>query len=148
MFPGNAQAVRAQVEGTARRFGLTQMRLADRINNSRRALAVAEWAREQGKLNAFREAVTESYWRRDEDIENPDVLAKLAEEAGLPGAGAREAMDSPKYQDRVDALVAEGRAAGVRGTPTVFVGNVRVAGCQPYEAFAAAARQAGAKPRS
>jgi predicted DsbA family dithiol-disulfide isomerase len=148
MFPGSAQAVRAQVEGTARRFGLTQMRLGDRINNSRRALALAEWAREQGKLTAFREAVTEAYWQRFEDIEDPNVLAKLAEHAGLPGDGAREAMDAAKYQSRVDELAAEGRAAGVRGTPTVFVGTIRVAGCQPYEAFAEAAKRAGAKPRS
>jgi predicted DsbA family dithiol-disulfide isomerase len=148
MFPGNPQGVRAQVEGTARRFGLTQFRLGDRINNSRRALAVAEWAREQGKLTAFREAVTEAYWQRDEDIEDPNVLAKLAEHAGLPGDGAREAMDSPKYHDRVDALADEGRAKGVTGTPTVFIGNIRVGGCQPYEAFAHAARRAGAKPRS
>jgi predicted DsbA family dithiol-disulfide isomerase len=148
MFPGNAQAVRAQLEGTARRFGLPQFRQRERINNSRRALAVAEWARDQGKLHAFREAMTEAYWQREEDIEDPNVLAKVAEHAGLPGDGAREAMDAPKYQARVDELTAEGRTAGVRGTPTVFIGKTRVAGCQPYEAFAAAARQAGAKPRS
>lgn len=148
LFPGRSEAVQAQVNQTARRFGLPGLQIPARINNSRRALAVAEWAREQGKLLAFREAATEAYWHRGENLEDPDVLAKLAEHAGLPAEGAREAMDAPKYQARLDALAAEGRAAGVRGTPTVFIGNIRVAGCQPYEAFADAARRAGVKPRS
>jgi predicted DsbA family dithiol-disulfide isomerase len=124
------------------------MRAPERVNNTRRVLAVAEWARDQGKLPAFRHEALEAHWQRGEDLEDAEVLAKLAERAGLPAEGAREAMDAPRYQARVDALGAEGRAAGVSGIPTVFIGNVRVVGCQPYEAFAEAARRAGAKPRS
>jgi predicted DsbA family dithiol-disulfide isomerase len=148
LFPGRAQAMQAHVQQVARRFGVAQLRARERINNSRRVLGVAEWARDQGKLLAFREAAMEAYWQRGEDLEDAGVLAKLAEHAGLPAEGAREAMDAPRYQARVDTLAAEGRAAGVRGTPTVFIGNIRVAGCQPYEAFAEAARQAGARRRS
>jgi len=148
LFPGRSRVMRAHVEQVARSFGITQMKAPERINNSRRAIAVAEWARDQGKLLAFRDAAMEAYWYRGADLEDADVLAKLADHAGLPTEGAREAMDSPKYRARVEALAAEGQAAGVRGTPTVFIGNVRVVGCQPYEAFAEAARRAGARPRS
>jgi predicted DsbA family dithiol-disulfide isomerase len=148
LFPGRAQAMRTHAEQVARGFGVTGMRVPERLSNTRRALAVAEWARDQGKLFAFRDAAMEAYWQHGEDLDDAGVLAKLAERAGLPAEGAREAMDAPQYQARVDALAAEGRAAGVSGIPTVFIGNVRVVGCQPYEAFAEAARRAGARPRS
>jgi predicted DsbA family dithiol-disulfide isomerase len=95
LFPGQAKAMRAHVERVAQRFGVT-LRASERINNSRRAIAVAEWARDQGKMLAFRDAAMEAYWQRGEDLEDPNVLAKLAEHAGLPGDGAREAMDDPK----------------------------------------------------
>ncbi len=140
--------MRAHAEQVAGSFGVTDMRVPERLSNTRRALAVAEWARDQGKLLAFRDAAMEAYWQRGEDLEDAEVLAKLAERAGLPAEEARRAMDAPEYQARVDALGAEGRAAGVTGIPTVFIGNVRVVGCQPYEAFAEAARRAGARRRS
>jgi predicted DsbA family dithiol-disulfide isomerase len=147
LFPGRAQLMRERAEQVARSFGVTGMRIPPRLSNTRRALALAEWARTQGRLLAFRDAVMAAYWQRGEDIEDPEVLARLAEHAGLSSEGARAAMDAPEYQARVDALQAEGRAAGVSGIPTVFIGNIRVVGCQPYEAFTQAARQAGASPR-
>ena len=75
-------------------------------------------------------------------------LAELARRGEVKPEGAREAMDSPKYQARVDTSMDEGHAAGVSGTPTVLIGNVRLVGAQPYEAYAEAARRAGARPRS
>jgi predicted DsbA family dithiol-disulfide isomerase len=148
IFPGRSQAMRAHVEQFARGFGVTPMRVPERMSNSRRALGIAEWARDQGKLLAFRDAAAEAYFRRGEDIEDPGVLAKLAEHAGLPSKGALEAMDAPKYQDRVDDQRDEGHAAGVHGTPTAFIGNIRLVGCQPYEAYAEAAWRAGARRRA
>lgn len=148
LFPGRATAMMAHAEQVARSFGVTSMRVPARLNNTRRALAVAEWARTQGKLLELRDAAMEAYWQRGEDLEDAEVLARLAEQAGLPAEQARAAMDAPEYQARVDALHAEGRAAGVSGIPTVFIGNVRVVGCQPYEVFVEAARRAGARRRS
>jgi predicted DsbA family dithiol-disulfide isomerase len=37
-------------------FGVTDLELPDHIPNTRRVLAIAEYAREQGKLMAFRDA--------------------------------------------------------------------------------------------
>jgi predicted DsbA family dithiol-disulfide isomerase len=139
--------MRASAEQLARRFGLNDMRIPERLSNTRRALAVAEWARTRGRLTQFREAAMEAYWKRGEDIEDPEVLGRLAEHAGLPAEEARAAMDAPEYQARVDALRAEASQLGVSGIPTTFIGAVRVVGSQPYEAFAEAARRAGATPR-
>ncbi len=148
LFPGRYDAMVARVEQVARMFGITTMRRRELMNNTRRAIALAEWARDQGKLHAFREAAMEAYWHRGENLEDEEVIGRVAEQAGLPARQALAAMDAPEYQARVDALRAEGNSLGVSGIPTVFVGNLRVVGAQPYEVYADAARRAGAKPRS
>ncbi len=148
LFPGRTQAMAARVEQVAQMFGVSGMRPREVINNTRRVLGLAEWARDQGKLQAFREAAMVAYWRRGEDLEDPQVLARLAEQAGLPAGEALAALDAPEYQARVDALRNEGLSVGVSGIPTAFVGHLRVVGCQPYEVYAEAARGAGARPRS
>jgi predicted DsbA family dithiol-disulfide isomerase len=148
LFPGRAKALGDHALQVARSFGVASMRVPARMNNTRRVLAVAEWARTQGKLMAFRDVALAAFWERGEDLEDAQVLGRLAEHAGLPAEGARAAMDAPEYQARVDTLAAEGRAAGVSGIPVTFIGNVRVVGCQPYEVFEEAARRAGAKRRA
>jgi predicted DsbA family dithiol-disulfide isomerase len=148
LFPGRAQAMIAHVKRFAQGFGLPAMRVPERLSNTRRAIAVAEWARTQGRLEAFWQAVMEARWLREEDLEDAEVLARAAEQAGLSAEGARAAMDAPEYQARVDALRAEGNAAGVSGIPTFFIGDIRVVGCQPYEVLAEAAQRAGARRRA
>jgi predicted DsbA family dithiol-disulfide isomerase len=138
--------MRAQVERFAQGFGVT-LKVPKHFSNTRRVLAVTEWARDQGRFQAFYDAVMEAQWQRGEDLENPDVLARLAEQAGLPGDGARQAMDAPEYQARVEATAQEGQREGVQGVPTFFIGTARVVGCQPYEAFVEAVQLAGATPR-
>ncbi|WNG43813.1 thioredoxin domain-containing protein [Archangium minus] len=146
LFGGRAEMMRSQVAQFARGFGVS-IQVPGHLYNTRRVLALTEWAREQGRFQAFYEAAMEAHWQRGEDLENPDVLARLAEQAGLPGEEARSAMDAPQYQARVEALREEGEREGVQGIPTFFIGDVRVVGCQPYEVFAEAARRAGAQPR-
>jgi predicted DsbA family dithiol-disulfide isomerase len=146
LFGSRAEMMRTQAEQFAQGFGVS-LKVPKHFSNTRRVLAVTEWARDQGRLQAFYQAAMEAQWHRNENLEDPDVLARLAEQAGLPGDGARQAMDAPEYQARVDAMAEEGQREGVSGIPTFFIGNVRVVGCQPYEAFLQAARLAGATPR-
>ncbi|WP_343213436.1 DsbA family oxidoreductase [Archangium violaceum] len=146
LFPGRGEAMRAHAEQFGRSFGVS-LKVPARMSNTRRVLAVTEWAKDQGRFQAFHQAAMEAYWRRGEDLESPDVLARLAEQAGLPGEGARGAMDSPEYQARLDTLRDEARRDSVRGIPTFFIGKTRVVGCQPYEAFEQAVQLAGARRR-
>ncbi|XXF78918.1 DsbA family oxidoreductase [Myxococcaceae bacterium GXIMD 01537] len=147
LFGARAPAMRAHVAQFAQGFGVQGMMVPDHLSNTRRALALAEWARDEGKLEAFRHAATEAYWRRGEDLEDEEVLARLAVEAGLSAEGARAALRSPEYKARVDAMGQEARRDGVTGIPTFLIGGSRVVGCQPYEVLAEAARLAGAQPR-
>lgn len=144
-------------------FGV-EMRFSERLPNTRRPLAMAEHARELGRLHPFRDAVMDAHWARGLDIEDADVLRGLAAEAGLDPEAALAAADGPAMQARVDALGQEARRWGVTGIPTWFVlpdgwapGDpppasgalpARVVGCQPYEAVVAACARAKVPLRS
>jgi len=128
-------------------FGVRGLAAHDRIPNTRRALAIAEFARDQGRLHPFRRAAMEAYWRGGRDVEEDGVLADCAREAGLDPAAALAAVGDPAYRARVDAMGAEARRAGVTGIPTFVMGRHRIVGCQPYEALAAMAEAEKAQPR-
>ncbi len=128
-------------------FGVEGMRIPDRTPNTRKVMAVAEWARDQGRLHPFRRAAMNAHWREGLDLEDDAVLAGLAREAGLDPEAAATAASDPACLTRVDAMGEEAARAGVTGIPTFFIGNVKVVGCQPYQVVAAAAERAGARRR-
>jgi len=126
-------------------FGVSGMRIPERSPNTRAALALAEHARDQGRLHPARRALMEAFWRRGEDLEDRAVLGRCAAEAGLNPVAALAALDDPALTARVDAMGREAARAGVTGIPTFFLGRRRVVGCQPYQAIAAEAEAEGAK---
>ncbi len=128
-------------------FGVEGLRIPERTPNTRKALALAEWARDRGRLHPFRQAVMDAHWRRGLDIENEEVLAGLAEAAALDPGAVPAALRDPVYAARVDAMGDEAARAGVTGIPTFFIGDQMVVGCQPYEVVAAQAEAAGARRR-
>ena len=130
----------------AAQFGVT-MNLPDHLPNTRRALAVAELARERDHLDAFRAAAMRAHWREGRNLEDDATLRALAETVGLDPAEALAASTSPVYLGRVDELRGEASGAGVQGIPTFLLGSQRVVGCQPYETIRLVALRAGAKPR-
>ena len=148
-FPPERLAVMAEyMKDFAAQFGVDGFRPRERIPNTRRALALAEVAREEGKLDAFRTRAMEAHWRDGMDLENDGDLRAIARDAGLPDDAVERSKNDPKYMGRVDALRAEANAIGVDGIPTFVAGRYGVAGCQPYEALAQLAERAGATRRS
>ena len=152
LFPGvDLRALHQRTKQFAARFGVTGFEPPNTLRNTRRALAVAELARDRDRLAPFRAAVFRAHWRQGKNIEDLTDLAAIAASAGLDPEEAAAAADAAPLLARVDARQAAARAEGVRGIPTfVFAGDSAheiVVGCQPYEALAAAARQAGVRPR-
>lgn len=151
-----------QLRRFAAGFGVS-MRFSERIPNTRRPLAMAEYARDQGKLEPVREGLMDAHWTDGVDIESTDVLRAVATEAGLDADAAIAAADGPAMQARVDALGDEARRWGVTGIPTYFLlpegwvpggpplangaKPVRIVGCQPYETVLAGCMQAQVKRR-
>jgi predicted DsbA family dithiol-disulfide isomerase len=145
--PARLPAVRAHMQQFAARFGVTGMNHPDHIPNTRRALAIAELARDNARLDPFRESAMVGYWCEGLDLEKDGDLRVIAERAGLAGDDAVAAAGDPAFHLRVDERQADARRHGVTGIPTFFVGNEAVVGCHPYDVLAAAARRAGARPR-
>jgi predicted DsbA family dithiol-disulfide isomerase len=148
LFPGaHLPSLHDRTRRFAAQFGVTGFDPPNRLENSRRALAIAELARDRGVLEPFRKAAFDGQWRQGKDLEADDTLRELALSAGLDPDEALSAADDPGYLDRVDEKQADARAQGVNGIPTFFFETVRVVGCQPLEALARAAERAGAKRR-
>jgi len=129
-------------------FGVTGFEPPSWLHNSRMALAIAEHARDVGRLEPFRQAAMNAHWRQGKNIEDTNDLGAIAESAGLERAQAMAAATDPDLLLRVDERQADARRAGVSGIPTFVFGNERIVGCQPYEAVLAAALRAGAERRS
>jgi predicted DsbA family dithiol-disulfide isomerase len=145
--PARLPAVRAHMQQFAARFGVTGMNHPDHIPNTRRALAIAELARDQARLDPFRQSAMVGYWCEGLDLEKNDDLRVIAERAGLLGGDALAAADDPAFHVRVGERQADARRHGVTGIPTFFIGSEAVVGCHPYDVLATAARRAGARPR-
>ena len=123
------------------------MKRSSRHPNTRRALAVAEYARDLGKLGIFKELAMDAHWKNDMDIEDTDVLKDLARASGLDPEKAILAADDPVYLQRIDDQRVEYKQVGVNGIPTFVFGREKVEGCQPYEVLEAAAIRSGAVRR-
>ena len=148
LFPGMMTPERkAFMQQFAASFGVRGMLQPTRLANTRRALAVAEFARDQGQLDEYRRITMDAYWKEGKDIENSDVLAALAGGSNLDPEKAVLAADDPVYLSRVDARGDEFRKVGVGGIPTFIFGKEVIEGCQPYEVLAAAVLRANAKRR-
>ena len=137
----------ARLREFARSFGITDMELRDRSPNTRRALAIAEYAREQGKLEPWRQLAMDAHWRRGLDLESEADLRALALEAGLDPAAALAASTEEKYLSIIDRKREEAEELGVTGIPTFVVGRHGVVGCQPYEVLARFLESQGAQKR-
>lgn len=148
LFPGvDLATMHARTRRFAAGFGVADFSPPDRIQNSRRALAMAEFARDNGRIEAFRAAAFEAHWRQGKDLEADGDLRELAALAGLDDSAALLAADDPALLARVDQRQAEARAAGIRGIPTFIIGRQQIVGCQPYPVLAEAAIRAGARRR-
>lgn len=131
----------------AESFGVHGLNPPQRMPNTERALAMAEYARDAEQLTPFRALVMDAYWRAGRDIESPTVLGDIARQAGMDPQEAVLSLSIPAYAERIERTRREASSMGVTGIPTFFFGRERVEGCQPYEVLARAATRAGASRR-
>ena len=140
-------AMHARLREFAKGFGITDMVLRDRSPNTRKALAIAEYAREQGKLEPFRQLAMDAHWRRGLDLESDADPKTLAAEAHLDPDAALAASNDARYLERIDRKREQAEDIGVTGIPTFVIGNQGVVGCQPYEVLARFVESQGARRR-
>lgn len=122
----------------ARAAGL-ELNWSDRIPYSRPALAAAETLRtsRSGSHEAFIAAVFNAYFGLVQDIEDPAVITRCAEDVGIDTAGVipESIEEALRYSERKAA------EHHVSATPSWLVENDLVTGLQPRELFVALGRQ-------
>ena len=101
--------------------------------NSRLAQELGKWADTQPGGEAFHDAMFRAYFVEARDISKPAVLLEIAEQLGLPVAGAREVLEKRTFKAAVDQDWALSRQYGITGVPTFVAGARGVVGAQPYE---------------
>ena len=73
---------------------------------------------------------------------NEARFLEIAKEVGIPEAEVKAVLAEKRYEDRINAEMAEGKAGGVKGTPGNFVNGIWLRGAQPYEKFKATVEEA------
>jgi predicted DsbA family dithiol-disulfide isomerase len=82
---------------------------------------------------AFDVAIFEALWQEGRDIGDPDVLADLAEDAGLDSEEVRDAIDDESVRAAVEERFEEAHERGVTGVPTFAYGGYGARGAVPPE---------------
>ncbi len=106
------------------------------------ASEAAECANEQGQFWKFHDWMYEN--QADESntaYYSNDNLIKYATDLGMDKAKFTSCLNSHKYASNVQKDLSDGEAAGVNGTPTVFIDGKPIVGAVPYAQIKAAIDQ-------
>jgi len=109
---------------------------------ARPAHEAARCAAEGGRFWPYRDRLFEAQPRFERD-----ALIRYAAEVGLEVEAFTRCLDSRAFAAAVEADLSQGRALGVRGTPTFFVNGQMLVGAQSTEAFRRAVDDALARSR-
>ena len=96
---------------------------AKSVNAMRMAAALAD---DQPALMKFTKAAFESYFGRQENLDDPDVLVAVANSAGLDGEGIRATSQTDGVKALLRANTEKVIERGGYGSPTIFVDTTRM----------------------
>jgi predicted DsbA family dithiol-disulfide isomerase len=127
--------------------GLPHADRLDKVPNSRRALMLAELARERGVLDALHPRLFDAYWARGRDIGDERVLLEEGAAAGLEPDEITEALGDRRYLERIHEQTREALELGAGGVPAwVIDARALVPGAQPREVFSGVLERLGHEP--
>lgn len=132
-----AQRVYGAIEQTLEDDGLpARLDLIKRTPNTIDAHRVVRWAATVDAQDAVVDALFEKYFVDGQDISDRDLLADIAESAGLERAVTLQMLEDGVELEETRAEDATARQAGVNGVPTFIINNRFVApGAQPTETW-------------
>ena len=137
----NGEAIRAR--GAAVGFTYDPQRRS-RVWNTFDAHRLLHWAELQGPAQqlALKQALLKAYLTDGENPSDHDVLVRLAGEAGLNTAQAREVLASDEYAQATRQREQEFLDAGIHSVPAIILNRQHlISGGQPVEVFERALRQ-------
>ncbi len=116
--------------------GLPHADTLEKVPNSRRALMLAELARERGVLEALHPRLFDAYWARARDIGDEQVLVEEGGAVGLVEDEIVEALSDDRYLERIEAQTRAVLEMGAGGVPAWLIDQrLLVPGAQPHEVF-------------
>jgi predicted DsbA family dithiol-disulfide isomerase len=153
------------VEYLARRFGAQSEGMVDRMAGLGEAEGIAfdyasslavntldahralHLAADQGVGGAAEERLFRAHFAEGADLSDPDELARLLSEVGVPADQVRSTLAGNDYEDAVRDDIREAQLLGANGVP-FFVLDRRygISGAQPSELFLGALRKAFEQP--
>jgi 2-hydroxychromene-2-carboxylate isomerase len=140
----------AEVERRAAEYDLMPIRWpAGWPNNTLNAMRAAVWAQQIGRTVAFSLAAFRQAFGGGKDLSNIDFVLMAAAACELHPNAVLKAIETQSVKDRLREVTQEAYDRGVRGVPTVAVGDELFWGDDRLEKAAAAmARRQGAAPRA
>ncbi|WP_034303831.1 DsbA family oxidoreductase [Herbaspirillum sp. RV1423] len=135
--PDQARVNREQIRARAAAVGFTMNRDdASRVYNTFDAHRLLSWAKEKNVQAALKLILLKAYFTDGKNIADRDVLAELAEQAGLDGAEAGEMLASDRFAQEVKEEEALWAQRGISSVPAVVVNDrYLISGGQPPEVF-------------
>ena len=103
--------------------------------NSRLAQELGKWAEDQGRGDAFHQAVFLAYFQRGENIARAPVLLQICSATGLDPAAAQAVLDQRSYRRAVDQDWQRSRQMGITAVPTFVLNGQQLVGAQSYAAL-------------
>lgn len=100
-----------------------------------------QYAQEQGRGNAYVQAVFRAFFQQDRDIGDKEVLRDIAEQAGLNPLAFAEALESAAYAAKHDRALQDAKAFEVTAVPVILVGEQKFVGLPEKQALRRALEQ-------
>lgn len=108
------------------------MAAIDRVPDTTDAHRLLHWARIEGAQTRVMSGLMAAHWREGRNIGRADVLAQIADAAGMDGMMVERLLATDADRDEVIEAETHARQRGVTSVPTFIVGNTHVVpGAQP-----------------
>ena len=134
-MPERIRGAWGRLETVAAEVGLA-MKRPDRVINSRLALSTAEFARDHGKYDEVRVALTKAHWEGTAQLDHVEDLRRVVAESGLDPDVLERELDAGRYEALLDRHRADAESVGINAIPAHIVGQrYLLVGAQPYDAF-------------
>lgn len=120
--------------------GMT-LRLPPVQPRSRRALELAELARQSGRFDQVHKEIFRTFFEDGRDLNDAEVLVRIGEDSGLDPEATRQALSTGQLIEKVLADEREAAELGISGVPALVVrprsdsshGAADLSGAQPFE---------------
>ncbi|MCE2746442.1 MAG: DsbA family oxidoreductase [Burkholderiales bacterium] len=102
---------------------------------TRKAFLGLQYAKQQGKGNAYAIAVMKAFFQQNLNIGEEDVLKNILQQIGLNPSGLDEFVNSPQANAQHDADLQYAKQVGIQAVPSIAVGAQFFSGVPSVQAL-------------